>query len=109
MIGGLLGRRTLGIYLTSIVICTLLLAFVTDAVYTAMGISAKAQVGAAAQELIPYWLELAAAIVLAVLIARVYWNRIRNRLSKSGPVQCADDALDTGSTCGCEQNASGGT
>ncbi len=109
MVGGLLGKRTLGIYLASIVICTLLMAFVTDAVYTAMGISAKAQAGAYAQELIPYWLELGAAIVLALLIARVYWNRIRARLSALQEDHRSGEALESGSTCGCEQNAAGGT
>jgi len=109
MVGGLLGKRTLGIYLASIVVCTLLMAYATDAVYTAMGISAKAQVGAAAQELIPHWLELAAAIVLAILIARVYWKRIRIRLSKMVPEEPTGEAPVAGSACGCEHNALGGT
>ncbi|MDQ7782659.1 MAG: SO_0444 family Cu/Zn efflux transporter [Desulfomonilaceae bacterium] len=101
MVGGLLGRRTLGIYLASIVICTLLMAFVTDAVYTAAGVSAGAQVGAASGELVPYWLEIAAAGVLALLIARVYWNGIRRRLSESVQKQDSDDGLESASACGC--------
>ncbi len=109
MVGGLLGRRTLGIYLVSIVICTLLMAFTTDAVYTALGLSAKAHAGTAGQEFIPYWLELAAAVVLALLVARVYWKRIRTRLSRSEPRQCVQQVAAGGSTCGCAHDAPGGT
>jgi hypothetical protein len=44
--------------------------------YSALGISAKAAAGAAAGEFIPQWLELGAAIVLALLIARALWTKI---------------------------------
>ncbi|MFH1114239.1 MAG: SO_0444 family Cu/Zn efflux transporter [Pseudomonadota bacterium] len=109
MVGGMLGRRTLGIYLVSIVICTLLMAFLTDAAYTAMGISAKAQAGTAAREFIPYWLELAAALVLALLIARVYGKRIRTRLSRHAPCPAVRKNAAGGSSCGCTHDTPGGT
>lgn len=97
----------IGIYLASIVICTLLMAFVTDAIYTAAGASIGAQVGAASGELVPYWLELAAAGVLAVLIARVYWNRLRRRLSESVRKQDSGDGLESASVCDCGQEPPG--
>jgi len=76
MVGGMLGKRSLGIYLGSIALCTLIAAYLTDLLYSALGISAKAAAGAAAGEFIPQWLELAAAIVLALLIARALWQKM---------------------------------
>jgi uncharacterized membrane protein YraQ (UPF0718 family) len=109
MVGGLLGRRTLGIYLSAIVICTLIMAFVTDMVYQVAGISAKATAGVAARQLVPHWLELGAALVLAILVARVLFQMARARLGK-----CASDqhsAIDQtpASQCGCDNDAIGGT
>ncbi|MFC1836136.1 permease, partial [Thermodesulfobacteriota bacterium] len=40
IVGGLLGKRTLGIYLGSIVLCTLFFAFLTDAIYGTLGVTA---------------------------------------------------------------------
>ena len=74
MVGGMLGKRTLAIYLASIVVCTLGLAFVTDAVYQAMGVSAAATAGAAGAELIPSWIHWTASAVLAGLIAKSLWQ-----------------------------------
>jgi hypothetical protein len=76
MVGGMLGKRSLGIYLGSIALCTLIAAYLTDLLYSALGISARAAAGAAAGEFIPQWLELGAAIVLALLIARALWKKI---------------------------------
>lgn len=73
-VGGILGKRTLGIYLASIVICTLAFAFITDAIYGGLGISAQVSAGAEAREILPAWLEIASAIMLAALILRVVWR-----------------------------------
>jgi uncharacterized protein len=75
MVGAMLGRRTLAIYLGSIVVCTLALGYFTDLIYAAFGISAQASVGAAAG-LIPEWVEIGAAILLAVLVLAAYWRNI---------------------------------
>jgi uncharacterized protein len=81
MVGGMLGKRALGIYLGSIALCTLIAAYLTDMAYPALGISAKAAAGAAGGEFIPQWLELGAAILLAMLITRVLWKKmIHSRL-----------------------------
>lgn len=109
MVGGILGKRTLGIYLGSIVICTLIMAFVTDTVYGLMGMSAEVQAGVTARELIPYWLELTAAIVLGCLIVRVYWRKIRGILSGGAPEQPCSEATDNDSSCGCAESGSGST
>jgi uncharacterized membrane protein YraQ (UPF0718 family) len=76
MAGAMLGRRTLAIYLGSIVVCTLVLAYVTDAVYASFGLSAQASVGKAGAELIPEWLQIAAAILLGVLVLAAYWRKV---------------------------------
>lgn len=75
MVGGMLGKRALAIYLGAIVVCTLLFGFLTDVIYDALGVSAQATAGAAARELIPSLLEWFAALVLAILIARVVWKK----------------------------------
>ncbi len=76
MVGGMLGKRALGIYLGSIAVCTLIAAYLTDVVFHALGISARAVAGTAAGEFIPQWLEVSAAVVLALLIARVLWKKM---------------------------------
>jgi uncharacterized membrane protein YraQ (UPF0718 family) len=74
MVAGMLGRRTFVVYLGSIVVCTLAFAFLTDALYAALGTSAQATAGASAAEVFPQWLEWAAAGVLALLVARALWQ-----------------------------------
>jgi hypothetical protein len=71
MVWGILGRRTLGVYIISIVACSLVLAFSTDFIYSALGVSASAVAGAAASEVFPLWFELVCSIALGLLIARV--------------------------------------
>ena len=45
MVGGMLGKRVLAIYLSAIVLCTLLFGFLTDMIYEALGVSAQATAG----------------------------------------------------------------
>jgi hypothetical protein len=108
MVGGILGARTLAIYLLSIVGCTLLAAFATDSLYAMLGMSAKATAGAAAAELIPLWLEWTAAAVLAFLIARVFWMKLSRRLAGMAQPKPADEPL-AGSQCSCQHDSAGGT
>jgi uncharacterized protein len=104
MVGASLGRRTLAIYLGSIVVCTLAIGYATDMIYTVFGISAQASVGAAAG-LIPGWLEIAAAVLLAALILNAYkrkiasssaYNRVMGRVGSKSEVHahrgCCDSA-----------------
>ncbi len=108
-IGGLLGRRTLVVYLVSIMVCTLALAYMTDALYAGFGLSAQASAGAHAEELVPHWLQNAAALALAVLLLRVYWiKRIRPALTR--PEVTEDRAEAAPQTCGCAHSPQpGGT
>jgi uncharacterized membrane protein YraQ (UPF0718 family) len=109
MVGGILGKRTLGIYLGTIVVCTLIMAFVTDSVYTAAGISATAHAGVAARELIPYWIKLGAACLLALLIVRVFWKKLKTRLHSTDTAEPCVDAGEVSPTCGCAGNSGSGS
>ncbi len=107
VVAGTLGKRTLGIYLGAIVLCTLGAAYATDAVYGALGLSAQATVGTAAAELFPWWLELAAAILLAVLIGRQLWKKATGALGvlvrPKEPKEAAGQA--SGCSCGTESGS----
>jgi hypothetical protein len=108
MVGGLLGRRTLAIYLVSIVSCTLLAAFVTDMIYMTLGISAKVSAGASAAELLPRWVEWTAAVILAALIARVAWMRLEPKARRlPRPRQAVTEPSKT--ACSCEVSQAGST
>ena len=45
MVVGILGKRSLGIYIGSIVVCSLFMAFITDLIYRVIGVSAVASAG----------------------------------------------------------------
>ena len=67
MVSQLMGKRSLVIYLGAISSCSLVLGFLTDLVYSKLGISARAVAGQAA-EVFPVSVEFTAAILLAGLI-----------------------------------------
>ena len=73
MVAGLLGRRSLLIYLASIAVCSLALGLLTDMLYYGIGITAKASAGQAA-ELIPHNVQFAGAALLAALLAVAIWK-----------------------------------
>lgn len=110
MVGGMLGKKTLAIYLSSIVACTIGFAFLTDMVYHGLGISAQAAVGVAGRELLPEWLQWISSAVLILLIVRALVGRVRSvktveieespRSSRSEPA---------GSECDCGAADAGGT
>lgn len=68
MVSGLLGKRSLLIYLGSIAVCSLALGLFTDMLYYGIGITAKASAGQAA-EIFPHSVQYVGAAVLAVLLA----------------------------------------
>ena len=74
MVGGMLGKRALAIYLGSIVVCSLALGMATDMLYYVIGISAQAVAGQTA-EIIPYPVQLTAAALLAALLAVAMWKQ----------------------------------
>ncbi len=102
MVTGLLGKRSLGIYLGSIVVCSMMMAFLTDMIFSVYHISATASMSSAGGEFLPPWVELGAAVILAVLIIRVFWQTItKNYIPKWLP---RTHSLENKQlmTCGCE-------
>lgn len=67
MVYGLLGKRSLLIYLGSMIGCAMLMGFAVDALYNMLHIAPVAVVGKAA-EIMPASLETAASIVLGLLL-----------------------------------------
>jgi len=68
MVSGLLGKRSLAIYLGAIILCSLGMGIFVDGIYNVYGIQAKATLGQAA-EFIPHWIELGSAIIFTGLLA----------------------------------------
>jgi uncharacterized membrane protein YraQ (UPF0718 family) len=66
--------RTLVIYLFMIAVTSLAMGICVDAVYEFMGIRAEAVVGQAS-EIVPAWIQIPAAAVLAVLMVYTSWKQ----------------------------------
>ncbi|MDG4477084.1 SO_0444 family Cu/Zn efflux transporter [Thiovibrio frasassiensis] len=96
---GLLGKRATAVYLSCIGITAVIFGLTLDWVYAAYGISAKAVIGQAG-EIIPYPLQLAAALLILALSIRPLVATIRRRLRKKA------DGAETGCGCsgGCEDH-----
>lgn len=69
-----LGKRAAGLYVLSIVIASLGLAWATDHLYAALGLDISAVV-AEVDELLPHWVGVAGAVILLALVARSYFTR----------------------------------
>lgn len=78
MVSGLLGRRSLFIYLGSIAVCSLVLGTLTDMLYYGIGITARATAGQFS-EIFPYSVELTGAVVLSALLLFAFYNRFREK------------------------------
>lgn len=109
VVGGTMGKRTLGIYLTAIILCTLAAAYATDAIYLTLGVSAKATAGAAAAELFPWWLELSAALLLAALIARQLWKKVHGALPTLVRTEELPEKERPSAGCSCGDTGPGST
>jgi hypothetical protein len=109
MVAGLLGKRSLGIYLGSIIVCSLIMAFFTDMIFHAFSISAKASVGGGGGDFLPQWIEWGAAVILAFFIVRVLWQQfMRGHLPRWLRGSRAQKQSQTASCC-CEHDHSGVT
>ena len=90
---GLLGRRATGVYLACIAITAVLFGLALDAIYATLGISAKAMVGQAG-ELLPYPVQLAAALLILALSIKPMSRMIQGWFTKG--------AGGSDSGCGCD-------
>ena len=68
MLLGLMGRRTVAVYLFSIVVCCLSFAWLTDSIYLHFNIPASTNMSFGQISSTPHWLELASSIVMTGLI-----------------------------------------
>lgn len=80
MVKNIFNTRALLIYLSMIVITSLAMGIFVEAVYDFMGISASAVVGQAS-EMVPAWVQMAAAAVLAGLMGYNFWVNARHAAS----------------------------
>lgn len=80
---GLLGRRATAIYLLSIAVSCIGFGLLTDVIYAALGVSAKATVGRAS-EIIPHYAEWAAAVLLLLISIKPVYTKAGRFLRKSG-------------------------
>ena len=105
MVGGLLGKRALGIYIGSIMVVSLVMAYATDTIYKSFGISPKVYLGLTGESVLWENAEVIAAIVLSVLILRVLWRNylrlyVHNLLGRN--VVLSDETK-----CSCSDNHCG--
>ena len=77
---GILGKRATAIYLITLSLFAVLSGLLLDQVYGSFGISAQAMVGQAG-EVIPYWLQLAGAILVILLSIKPLYLILRRALS----------------------------
>jgi uncharacterized membrane protein YraQ (UPF0718 family) len=83
-----LGKRGVIIYLGSIALFAMLLGLATDWLYGSLGISLQARLAASTSELLPGWLHLGTALLLAGLMLSFFFRRlglILNSKVKSTP------------------------
>jgi hypothetical protein len=79
---GLLGRRAVVIYLAAIAVCSVLLGLALDQVYAALGISAQAAAGQAA-EIFPEWTQWASAAVVMGISIKPVGQKLKGLLNKT--------------------------
>lgn len=108
MVAGLLGKRSLAIYLGSITACSIVMAFLTDMIFHGLGISAKASATVGAGFL-PQWVEWGAAAILAILILRVLWQRLWAEVLPRWNVKTRISDQSSPTACCCEHDRSGST
>jgi uncharacterized protein len=77
VITGMLGRRSAGIYLVSIIVSCIGFGLATDQLYAFLNISAKAFVGQAS-EFIPHYIEWAGALLLILISIQPFYRKIKS-------------------------------
>ena len=82
VLAGTLGKRATAIYLAAIAVCSVLMGWALDQVYAAMGISAKAVAGQAA-EIVPAWLQWAAALLIVAISVKPTVLKLKSWLEKT--------------------------
>ncbi len=81
---GILGRRSVALYLISISVMALFFGLILDGVYVMFGVSAQAAIGTAA-EIIPYWVQLGGAVLLLLLSLKPVSRSVSKKFSFLSP------------------------
>lgn len=107
---GLLGKRAVAIYLASISVVSVLCGLAVNKIYASLHIDVMAVAGRAA-EVIPFWLQLAGAVILLGLSIKPMWQVVKRLTGKwSGhdvhSCGCGSDCqtlpmAGDGDECGC--------
>ena len=95
---GLLGKRATAIYLLTLAVFAVFCGLILDQIYLSLGFSAQAVAGQAA-ELIPFYGQLAGAVILLVLSVRPIYAKLKTFFNKSGHHHAH------GTACGCEPSS----
>jgi uncharacterized membrane protein YraQ (UPF0718 family) len=80
---GTMGKRATAVYLAAIAVCSVLLGLAVDHVYAALGISAKAAAGQAA-EIFPEWLQWVGALAVLAISLKPTVQKLKCLLEKKG-------------------------
>jgi len=78
---GTLGKRATAIYLSAIAVCSVLMGWAVDQAYAAMGVSARAAAGQAA-EIVPGWLQWGAALLIVAISIKPTTLKLKSLLEK---------------------------
>ncbi|CAM2983098.1 SO_0444 family Cu/Zn efflux transporter [Vibrio rarus] len=85
VVGKELGKRSLFAYLTGVVGTAIVFGLATDYLVSTYGFVVQ-PLSAGEHEVLPHWLSITSAIVLALLMARYYWQKIHSLLLQRGLV-----------------------
>jgi hypothetical protein len=99
---GLLGKRAVVLYLTSIALVSVTCGLILDGVYSILGISVLATV-AKHGEMMPRELTVSASIVLLILSIRPLKKSLQQRFGSKKGSCCSTSISSCG--CGCEEEA----
>lgn len=97
---GTMGRRATAIYLGAIAVCSVSLGLALDRLYAALGLSAQAAVGRAA-ELVPAGVEWAAALVLVAISVKPTVVKLRELIERRRRLPVPPACV--GGACGCAE------
>ncbi|MCP4693056.1 MAG: hypothetical protein GY859_33750, partial [Desulfobacterales bacterium] len=86
---GVLGKRGVAIYFTSIAVLTVLSGLALDWIYAWFDLSARAMAGQSG-EIIPGWAGLAGALLLIAFSVKPLYLRVLARFGKVAPHVCCD-------------------
>ena len=73
---GVLGKRGVIVYLASIAIFAVLLGMCTDLLYGLLEISLQSKLAAGMRDLLPGWIHLGTAVLLAILMVSFFLRKV---------------------------------